>query len=104
MKKQGSSKNQAKIVYLAIGSNLSNKKYNIEKTKFKLLKYDIKIVKCSSNYESLSWPNPKKPKFVNLVVKIKTTLSPINLLKICHTIEKQMGRKRFKKTNQDYAI
>ena len=48
-------------------------------------------------FESLSWPNPNKPKFINIVIKIKTTLSPQNLMKICFDIEKLLGRKRYKK-------
>ena len=35
---------QAKIVYLAIGSNLGNKINNIEKAKMKLLENNIKII------------------------------------------------------------
>tara|TARA_B100000902_G_scaffold18621_1_gene22337 strand:+ start:1250 stop:1762 length:513 start_codon:yes stop_codon:yes gene_type:complete len=86
--------NQAKIVYLGIGSNLGNKKNNIEKAKYKIHQNDIKILKCSSYYESLSWPNPKKPKFLNIVLKICTKLKPIELLKICKEIETSLGRKK----------
>jgi 2-amino-4-hydroxy-6-hydroxymethyldihydropteridine diphosphokinase len=32
--------------------------------------------------------------FVNAVVEIKTTLSPQDLLEVCHRIEAQLGRKR----------
>ena len=59
MIKQDISENQAKLVYLGIGSNLGNKRNNIEKTKFKLGQNGIKILQSSSYYESLSWPNQK---------------------------------------------
>tara|TARA_B110000008_G_scaffold220999_1_gene221282 strand:+ start:604 stop:915 length:312 start_codon:yes stop_codon:yes gene_type:complete len=95
--KQDISENLAKIVYLGIGSNLGNKQSNIEIAKFKLQNYQIKILKISSNYESESWPNPKDPKFMNIVIKIETVLSPLKLLKICNIIENQLGRKRYKK-------
>ena len=75
------SEKQAKEIYLAIGSNLGDKKKNIEKTKLILIKNNIKILETSSFYESLSWPNPKKPKFLNIVVKIQTNLSPLELIK-----------------------
>ncbi len=88
---------QAKIAYLAIGSNLGDKKFNIEFAKFKLQNKFISIVKSSSNYETNSWPDSSKPKFVNAVVEVKTTLSPVNLLKACQKIELELGRKRFKK-------
>ena len=88
---------QAKYAFIAIGSNLGNKKLNIEKAKFKLQEKLIKIIKSSSDYETLSWPNPNKPKFINVVIKIKTFFSPIELLNICNKVEIELGRKRFKK-------
>ena len=97
MIKKDISENLAKIVYLGIGSNLGNKKSNIEKTKIKLQEKKIKILKCSNNYESESWPNPHNPKFINIVIKIKTILTPLKLLKICNQIEIELGRKRSKK-------
>jgi 2-amino-4-hydroxy-6-hydroxymethyldihydropteridine diphosphokinase len=95
--KQDISENQVKTVYLAIGSNLGNKRFNIESAKIKLLNYSIKIIKSSNNYESESWPDKNDPKFINIVVKIKTNKSPLNLLKICKLIEKDLGRKNSKK-------
>ena len=85
---------QAKIAFLSIGSNLGNKKKNIESVKFKLKKNNIKIIKCSKNYETLSWPNKKNPKFLNTVLKVKTQLSPKKLMKKCLHIEKELGRTR----------
>ena len=85
---------QAKIAYLAIGSNLGNKRKNIELAKFKLQNNKIEIIKISNNYETLSWPNKKNPKFINIVLKIRTFLSPYNLLKTCNIIEKELGRKK----------
>jgi len=86
--------NQAKTVYLGIGSNLGNKKRNIEKAKFELIQKNIWIEKSSNYYETLSWPNPKNPKFLNIVVKIKTNLTPVKLLHICKKIEVFLGRKK----------
>ena len=85
---------QAKIVFLGIGSNLGNKKKNIELTKIKLKNNNISIVKSSKNYQTPSWPNKKNPKFINVVLKIKTSLSPISLMKKCLSIEKELGRLR----------
>ena len=88
---------RAKIVFLSIGSNLGNKKKNIEIAKFKLEKNNIIIIKSSKNYETLSWPDKKKPKFVNIVLKIKTFLSPKELMQKCLYIEKELGRLRKRK-------
>ena len=97
MKKQDTLENLAKLAYLAIGSNLGNKISNIEITKFELEKYKIKIIKSSSNYISNSWPDPSMPNYVNVIIKIKTTLVPIELLKICNLIELKLGRVKSKK-------
>ena len=92
MKKQDTSENLVKTVYLAIGSNLGNKINNIELAKFELEKNKIKILKSSSNYLSKSWPDPTKPKYINIVIKVRTNLAPIELLKICNFIELKLGR------------
>ena len=97
MIKQDMSEKQAKFVYLGIGSNLGNKFNNIEKSKFELLKFGINILSSSSYYETLSWPNPKDPKFYNIVIKISTSLTPLELLSVCKKIEKILGRKKRKK-------
>ena len=97
MKKQDISENLVNIAYLAIGSNLGNKINNIETTKFELERHKIKILKSSSNYLSESWPNPLMPKYINSVIKIKTSLLPLELLNICNQIELKLGRFRSKK-------
>ena len=92
MKKQDTLENPAKSVYLAIGSNIGNKIKNIEITKFEIEKYKIKIIKSSSNYISESWPDSTKPNYINIVIKVKTNLPALDLLKICNLIEAKMGR------------
>ncbi len=91
--------NLVKEIYLGIGSNLGNKKENIEMTKFKLIINNIKILESSSYYESLSWPNPKNPKFLNIIVKVDTNFTPLELIKVCKNIEKEMGRKKSSKNS-----
>ena len=69
--KQDMSENQVKIAYLGLGSNLGNRFRNIELAKIKLSEEGISILKSSSYYETLSWPNPNMPKYINIVLKIK---------------------------------
>ena len=97
MKKQDISENLVNQAYLAIGSNLGNKIRNIDIAKFELEKNKIKILKSSSNYISESWPNPDNPNYINNIIKIKTSLAPLELLKICNMIETKLGRVRSKK-------
>ena len=93
MIKQDTSENQAKFVYLGIGSNLTNKKLNIEKAKFQIEKNGIKIEACSSFYETDSWPNNNFPKYFNIVLRAKTFFKPQDLLKKIKEIEVLIGRK-----------
>ncbi len=93
------SEKRAKIIYLSVGSNLGNRKKNIEKTKFELYSKGINIIKFSNYYETLSWPNPKNPKFYNIVLKVSSNLKMIELLKICKQIEISLGRKKAPKNS-----
>jgi len=97
VKKQDTSENLVKLVYLAIGSNLGDKINNIQTAKLELEKYKIKILKSSSVYSTDSWPDSTKPPYFNIVIKIKTYLDPVELLKICNIIEIKLGRFRTEK-------
>ena len=88
------SENLVRNIYLGVGSNLGNKKINIEKAKFRLSQNNIIIEKVSNYYESLSWPNTKDPKFLNIIIKITTIKSPNNLIRLCKKIERDLGRKK----------
>ena len=97
VKKQDILENQAKIVFLGIGSNLGLRKINIEKAKFLLAEHNLDILSVSSFYETPSWPDPTKPKFLNIILKLQCHYDPQQLLKICKSIEAQLGRKKAKK-------
>jgi len=97
--KQDILENLANTVYLSIGSNLGNKRRNIEKAKYFLEQNLIKIIKTSNIYETYSWPNRKHPKFYNIVIKIVTKLKPIDLFFAIKKIEKILGRKKSKVNN-----
>ena len=86
--------NQVNSIFLGIGSNLGNRKINIEKAKFRLIQNNIMIIQTSSYYESLSWPNPKNPKFLNIVLKAFCPLNPNELLTLCKKIEIKLGRRK----------
>ena len=61
------------MIYIGIGSNLDssfgNRFKNIELAISFLEANKIKILKKSSYYESLSYPDRKKPKFINIIIK-----------------------------------
>ena len=91
------------MIFLGIGTNLSSsfgdRFKNINLAMKYLEGYDIKILKKSSFYETLSYPNKKNPKFINIVVLVKTHLSPIDLMSVLIFIEEKLERKRNKKND-----
>ena len=93
MTKRVISENLAKNIYLAIGSNLGNRKLNIHKAKYLLDQNNVKIIQISNFYETPSWPNPKNPMFLNIVLQVECIFKPLDLLKICKCIELKLGRK-----------
>ena len=99
MKKQDISENQARNAYLAIGSNLGNKINYVDVAKLELETKNIKILKSSSKYISESRPDNSMPNYINIVIKIKTSLLPLELLEVCNLIESKLGRIRTKKNS-----
>lgn len=91
------------MIFLAIGSNLPSKFgdrfKNIELAMNYLQKNNISIVKKSSFYETLSYPDKIKPKFINVVISVKCNLQPEVLASIIMDIEEKLDRKRSKKND-----
>jgi len=91
------------MILLGIGSNLSSsfgdRFKNIDLAVSYLQKYKIKIKKRSNYYESPSYPNKEKPKFINIVVEIETHLLPTDLASVLILIEEKLERKRIKKND-----
>lgn len=84
--------------YIGIGSNLGNRKENIDKAITYLeCSEDIKIVKVSSIYETDPVGGPSQGKYLNGVIKIETGLSPSGLLSCLNEIEDRMSRVRSEK-------
>ena len=86
---------------LGIGSNLSssfgNRFENINIAISYLQSYEIKIINKSSFYETLSYPNIKDPKFINIVIEISTHLPPEDLASVSIHVEEKLERQRIKK-------
>ena len=68
------------MIYLGIGSNLGDRRKNIEIAKFEIAQKGVNIINCSNFYESLSWPDINYPKFLNIVLRVDTNLTPLKLL------------------------
>ncbi len=83
---------------LSIGSNLNSSKgdrfYNIKTAASLLNSKKIKVQKKSSFYETPSYPDKTKPKFINIVIFAKTILNPQEVLKEALSVEKKLERVR----------
>ena len=97
MKKQDTLGNQVNLVYLAFGSNLGDRKNNLNKAISLLKKDNIIIKKISKLYRSKSWPNENFPEFINFVVLIETRLNLKKLFTKIKNVESQVGRIKSKR-------
>lgn len=81
--------------YLSIGSNMGDKKENLNKA-INMIKEDkhIDVMKVSSFIATAPWGKLDQDEFVNGAIKIKTTLSPKYLLDRLLDIEEKMHRVR----------
>ena len=82
--------NRVNMIYIGIGSNLGNRNRNIEKAKLLLIEEGIKIIKSSAYYETLSWPDTRKPKFINIILQSNTIIPPKKLIRLFKSIEKKL--------------
>ena len=91
------------MILLGLGSNLpsifGNRFENIDTAVSALGSYGIKIIKKSSYYETPSFPDKEKPKFINIVVQLETHLPPEDLASVIIFIEESLERKRGKKND-----
>lgn len=78
--------------YLGIGTNLGNRKQNIELALKSIEKQIGNIISLSAFYSSEPVGFVSDNVFLNCAVKISTTLSPNELLTYTQEIEKEMGR------------
>ena len=91
------------MILLGLGSNLSSsygdRFKNIELAISYLKDHKIEILKKSSYFESFSYPDKTKPKFINKVILINSSISPETLASIIISIEEKLERKREKKND-----
>ena len=80
-----------KIVFLSLGSNLGDRKLYLKKALYKIEFESIKIVATSKIYESESWAY-EDHNYLNLCLKVETSLNPYELLKKISDVEKELGR------------
>ena len=81
--------------YLGLGSNLQQPYQQIQRAIELLAELpDTTLIASASIYQSPALSDASHPDYLNTVVRIETTLAPLELLDHLQGIEQQRGRKR----------
>jgi len=80
--------------FVALGSNLGDRRKNITEAVEKMKERGINIIKMSSIIETEPYGYKEQGKFLNAVCLVETELSPSELLDALIEIEREMGRER----------
>jgi 2-amino-4-hydroxy-6-hydroxymethyldihydropteridine diphosphokinase len=89
------------MIYIALGANLPSSVGTPEETLRRALALlpsrGVAVEAVSPFYKTPAWPDPKDPPFVNAVARVRTKLSPADLMRVLLQIESEFGRKRSQK-------
>ncbi len=75
-------------VYLGLGSNLGDRKNNLDKA-LDYISQRMRITMKSSIYDTEALENREQPRFLNMVCQAKTILKPQDLLVLAKAIERK---------------
>ena len=82
-------------VYIALGSNIAPRVDYLNRAIGAIGQVkQMSVVKQSSIYETEPVGYQDQAKFLNQVIEVQTTYSPMELLLACQSIEKKLGRER----------
>jgi 2-amino-4-hydroxy-6-hydroxymethyldihydropteridine diphosphokinase len=84
-------------VFIGLGSNLGDKKINLETAQLHISQEIGEINLISSLYETEPWGDKNQDNFYNQVIKVETEVFPLALIEKCLGIEIKMGRVRIQK-------
>jgi 2-amino-4-hydroxy-6-hydroxymethyldihydropteridine diphosphokinase len=81
------------IAYIALGSNIGDRINNLRNAISYLLESNVvDLILSSSVYESLPYGNHNQQNFYNAVIKIRTSLLPLELFYLLKKTELKVGR------------
>lgn len=79
-------------VYLGLGTNIGNKRKNMVTAAALLAERAGDVLSLSSFYETEPWGFDSENTFLNAVLELETSCSPMELLHLTQQIEQEMGR------------
>ena len=84
------------IAYVALGSNLGNKKENLLRAIELLKNHGVNILAVSSFLVTKPYGVTDQPDFLNGAIKLEYSKSPEELLEVLLAVEQEMGRVRLR--------
>lgn len=82
------------MIFIGLGSNLGDRKQQLENAIRELEANGVHAVRRSSVYETEPFGVKDQPEFLNMVIAVETSLSPEALLDTCLAVETKLGRVR----------
>jgi 2-amino-4-hydroxy-6-hydroxymethyldihydropteridine diphosphokinase len=83
------------VAYIGLGANLGDPRQQLQEAMAKLAAAEeIELLRASSFYRTPPLGPPDQPWYVNAVIKVRTRLTPEELLRVLHRVEQELGRVR----------
>jgi 2-amino-4-hydroxy-6-hydroxymethyldihydropteridine diphosphokinase len=79
------------VVYLALGANLGDRRQNL-RAALERLRDEVQVERMSSVYETEPAYMLDQPRFLNMALRGRTALEPVELLVFLKRIERELGR------------
>jgi 2-amino-4-hydroxy-6-hydroxymethyldihydropteridine diphosphokinase len=81
------------VGYLGLGSNVGDRRANLQAAVEELWAHDVAVLASSSVYETEPVGEVlDQPEFLNVCLRVETSLQPEALLDACQAVERAMGR------------
>ena len=77
--------------YLGLGTNMGDRKENLRNA-LDAIAEKMTVCERSSLYETAAWGYTDQPDFLNQVIKVETSLTPLRLLNFLKKTEVELGR------------
>lgn len=88
-------------LYLSLGTNLGDRQQNL-KSALELIGREVgTVVSASDIIETEPWGFDSSNSFLNMAIKVDTTLKPLEVLHVTQEIERKLGRTQ-KSVNKEY--
>ena len=84
----------ARFGYLGLGSNVGDRRANLQSALDGVVARGVRVLASSSTYDTDPVGEIRdQPSFLNAALRIETALGPIELLELCKALERELGRR-----------